>query len=354
MASNISNTTMKNPSFRCFHPQFSIEFQYQYFNTTHSILAPLNTLCVLLSVFANSLILLTVRKHIGLRSPSSLLLCSLNMKDIVFVSFAETLQICESLLLLTKDDLCYRSLLGLVLLFFVFCGRSIGLLSMIMISIDRCFAIHKPHFYRRVLTRKRVFGFVAVVWITSIGVSSSAPFLSLTDLSSLMVVLFGSTTVVVTLLQIIIYYGVRHQRARTSDMSSSQLRQMVLERSVAIVVFYIVLGLAVCYIPFLSSVALIIFNGQNYVYFGRYWFQFAIYVNAIINPIIMLKTNRALRRAALDIVTQCFVCCDCPTVREFQLTDESSGNQRRGRSTNGTRPLHQNERSTDILKVEDI
>lgn len=353
MAKNMSNTTMRNPNFLCFHPKFPIEFQYEYFNTTHSILAPLNTLCVLLSVFANCLILLTFRKYTRLQSPSSLLLCSLNLKDIVFVSFAQTLQISESFLLLYKDNLCYRSMLGAVLLFFVFCGRSTGLLSMIMISIDRWFAIHKPHFYRRVLTRKRVFWFVAVVWIISIGVSCSAPFLSIQALSTLMVALFGSTAIVVTLVQLSIYYGVRRQRNRASDMNSSQLRQMALERSVATVVFYIVLGLALCYIPFLSSVALIVFGGQNIVYFGRYWFQFAIYVNAMINPIIMLKTNRNLRRAALDVMSQCCVCRDCITVREFSTVD-SSTNPIQVRTTNDTHPSNQTEKSTDILKVEDI
>lgn len=339
MAANVSNTSrimITRPfQFRCYHPKFPANFQYQYFKITHTVAVPLNVICFLLYLIANTLILMSVYRRRRLRAPSSLLLYSLNLKDITFVALAQALQIYKSLVFLSEDNFCHPTQVGDLSLFVVFCGRAIGLISMIVISIDRCFAIHKPHIYRRCLNKKRVFIVVAVVWLISIAIGAVSPFLKIQALSTLMMMLFGGTAVLVTLLQLSVYYGVKRQRSRISEMNSTQLGQVAMERAVATVVFYIILGLALCYIPFLSSVALMMFNGKNYVYFGRIWFQFSIYLNALINPIVMLKTNRKLRAAVVHTASPCFVCCQHFVWNEGLVVDSVSKNDRQPRT--GTR-----------------
>ena len=103
MAANVSNTTPANT--RCY-PQYSIAFLENYFNTTHYIAAPLNIICILLSVIVNSLILITVYRTKTLRTPSILLLCSLNFKDLSLVNVAQTSTVYESFLYLNNGDFC--------------------------------------------------------------------------------------------------------------------------------------------------------------------------------------------------------------------------------------------------------
>lgn len=244
-----SNTSRSNRPgiYRCFHPLFSTDFQYQYFKVTHTVATPLNLVCVILSLIFNSVILITVFRKRRLRAPSSLLLYSLNLKDITFAALGQILQIYKSLVYLISNNFCAPNgtELGTLSLFVVFSGRAIGLISMIAISIDRCFAIHKPHLYRKASNKRRIFITVIVLWVLSISIGAMAPFMKIQSLSMLMMMLFGGTSVAVTLLQLVVYYGVKRQRLRIADMNSAQLRQMALERSVAIVVFYIILGLAI-------------------------------------------------------------------------------------------------------------
>ncbi|KAK3735080.1 hypothetical protein QZH41_002088 [Actinostola sp. cb2023] len=311
MATNASNMTNIPANFRCFRPEYSISFQYNYFKTSYSILAPLNILCVLLSTIANCLILITVYRKKCLRTPSMLLLCSLNLKDLCFVGVTQTIELSQSLVYLANDNFCTKSqfIVRNVSIFTLFCGRTIGLISVILISLDRWVAIHKPFLYRKWgLKSRRVFASVSVVWVIGIALGGLAPFLKIQDLSKLMVMLFGSTAIIVTLLQLGVYIGVRRQRKRTADLNASQLRQMALERTVATGVLYIILALAVCYIPFLTSVAILFLGGRNYVFFGRIWFQFALYLNAFINPLVMLKTNKILKIAVLERVISSYSC----------------------------------------------
>jgi len=349
MANNITNnvSTRNLPAeYRCFLPMFPTDFQKRYFKVTHTVATPLNMTCVLLSIVLNFIILITVFRRRRLRAPSSLLLYSLNLKDISFIALGQTLQIYVSLVYLIKDNFCILTRLESFSLFVVFSSRAIGLVSMVVISIDRCFAIHKPHVYRRGLSKQRVVIVVIIVWTFSVAIGAVVPFLTIQKLSMVMMMLFGATVVAVTLLQLVVYYGVKRQRSRTGDMNSAQLRQMALERSVATVVFYIILGLAICYIPFLSSVALILFNGQNYVYFGKIWFQFCIYFNALINPIVMLKTNTNLRTAVLHTVSPC-LCCS------YSMWDETLPVESLSKEDKQQRTATRQETAQQVDKLED-
>lgn len=349
MAANVTNNTSRfklPPNYRCFHPMFPVDFQYQYFKVTHTVATPLNVACMLFSLIFNCLILITVSRRRRLRAPSSLLLYSLNLKDISFVALGQTLQIYASMVYLIKDNFCASTGIGNFSLSVIFSGRAIGLISMIVISIDRCFAIQKPHVYRRGLNRKRVAIVVIIVWLFSIAIGAITPFLQVKSLSLLMMMLFGATAVAVTLLQLNVYYSVK-RRVRVAEMNSAQLRQMALEKSVAIVVFYIILGLAICYIPFLTSLALILFKGQNYVYFARIWLQFCIYLNGLINPIVMLKTNRQLRAAVLHTISPCLSFCS------YSVWDDSLAVESVSRDDKQQRTTTQHETTHHIDKIED-
>ncbi|KAK3754503.1 hypothetical protein QZH41_007022 [Actinostola sp. cb2023] len=302
MAANVSNMTSRPAKFRCYRPEYSISFQYNFFKASYSILAPLNIVCFLLSTIANCLILITIYRKKNLRTPSILLLCSLNLKDLCFIGLAQTLELPQSLVYLANDNFCARSPVRNLSTFAHFCGRTIGHISVILISIDRWVAIHKPYLSRRWLNCRRVFTSVGVVWVIGIALGGLAPYLKMQDLVKMKVMLFGGTAIIVTLLQLGVYIGVRRQRKRTADLNTSQLRQMALERAVATGVFYIIIALAICNIPFLTSAGLFFLNGKNYFYYGRIWFQLSCHINAIINPLAMLKTNKLLKAAVVETV----------------------------------------------------
>jgi len=351
MAVNITNndSTLNLPAeSRCFRPMFPMDFQYRFFKVTHTVATPLNLTCVLLSLLLNFVILTAVFQRRRLRAPSLLLLCSLNLKDVSFIALGQTLQIYESLVYLIKDNFCISTGLESFSYFVVFSGRTIGLISMIVISIDRCFAIHKPHVYRRGWNKQRVVIMVIAIWVVSISITAVARLImSSESRSMLMIMLFGGTAVIVTLLQLVVYYGVKRQRSRTGDMNSAQLRQMALERSVATVVFYIVLGLAICYIPFLTSIAIKSFGGINYGSFGKIWFQFCIFFNALVNPIVMLKTNTNLRTAVLHTVSPCLCCCSYSSWNESMAMESLSKDDKQPRTTERQETTQQTHRTED-------
>ncbi|XP_031560454.1 histamine H2 receptor-like [Actinia tenebrosa] len=174
---------------------------------------------------------------------------------------------------------------------------------MVLISIDRCIAIRKPHLYRSTFTLIRVVIFLAVVWIFGIFFSVTATFLlSVHPSVYLLLIMYGVTATLVAFFQLGVYTGVKKQSRRTADIRSSVHRQLTFERTATTVVLYVIIALAVCHVPLLSMY-IMISTGKNYMLLGKAWMELLLYLNALANPLIWLKTNRKVRKAVVESLT---------------------------------------------------
>lgn len=298
------NSTYKGKLLRCYVPGLSSSFQTNYLRTTHSVTIPLNIICALASMVLNALVIIGVLRKRRLRTPSTILLTSLNLKDLFLVPTLQILTIYQSFIFIKTDIFCVKSRVFVAWLFIAVLYRGVALVSMVLISIDRCIAIRKPHLYRRAFTLTRVVISLAVLWMFGIFFSVTATFiLSVRPSVYLLLIMYGVTVTFVFVFQMGVYTGLKKQRRRTADMRNSMRRQLTIERAATTVVLYVILALVVCHVPLLSMYIMKISTGKTYMVLVKPWMELLLYLNALANPLIWLKTNRKVRNAVMESLT---------------------------------------------------
>lgn len=298
-----SNVSQVPKNMKCYLPEISPHFQTEFLKKTHLVVSPLNIVCVLISTVLNFLVLLAVYKKRRLRRGSGVLLCSINLKDLLLVSILQPMAVYRSFLFVVNGNFCAKSPIDGLRSYLIFLYRSVALTTMALISVDRWLAIHRPSLYKTVFTMKRILASIALVWLISMTISFVATYvIQPKHRYQLVFFQFGATCVMVAILQLDVYRGIKQHGKRVADLSTSQKRQMALEHSVATVVFYVILALFICYFPLLVVSAIRFSNNKNYFLITSPWMEMILYANAVANPIIWLKTNIHLRKAIVDAI----------------------------------------------------
>lgn len=304
-ASNVSHVP-KN--LECYVPEISSHFQTEYLKKTHLVVLPLNIICVLMSTILNILILWAVYRKRRLRRGSGLLIGSINFKDILLVSVLQPMAVYRSFFFIMNGNYCAKTPIDDLRLYLIFLYRSVALTTMALISLDRWLAIHRPSLYKSVLTVKRIIVSIALVWLVSMSISLVATYvIQPKHRYQLAFFQFGVTSLIVAIVQLDIYRGIKQHGKKVADLSTSQKRQMALEHSVATLVFYVILALFICYFPLLVVSAIRFTDNKNYFLITSPWMEMILYANAVVNPIIWLKTNIHLRRVVVDAIMRWFV-----------------------------------------------
>jgi len=288
-------------SISCYIPGISVSFQYRYLLISNYITLPSNCICLLISTLLNFLILVSIYKKRQLRTASTVLLCSLNVKDLCLVSILQPFEIYRSVYLLTNDNFCAKYTGSKVRVMFLNMYRIVALFTMVLISIDRWLAIRKPHLYRRAFTLRRVILFTAMIWaytLISTGILYNIPSITRIPRGRFMVAQLGLAMMFIMISQIHVYISIKKQfKTGVHPSNGQQQREALIERNVAIVVIYVVIGVAVSHVP---NFILKLSTGTYYM-LTSCWLELLLLANAVANPIIWLKTNGKLRRAAFKI-----------------------------------------------------
>jgi len=317
----MSNATKIPKTAVCLLPDFTIAQQTKYLRTTYLIVGPLHMLSILASLILNALIILAVFKKRRLRRSSTYLLCSINVKDIILVTILQPMAVYRSFTFIIEGNFCAKTAVDSSRLFLIFLYRSVSLTTMVLISIDRWIAVWRPNSYKNVFTTKRIFVAVALVWAISIAISFVATYvIEPKHRYQLVLVQFGITVLVVSVIQIGVYIGIKKHGKKIADLSSSQKRQIKIERSIAIIVLYVIIALAVVYIPLFVVSAIRFLENKNYFVITGPWMELLLYGNAVANPIIWLKTNTYVKHAVADAVLECFR----PSIHEIESVDMST------------------------------
>ena len=256
-STTISGSTATN-SEPCFH------FPSVYFETGSStapylVNASLNVLLALVTTVANILVLLAIRKNTSLHLPSKLLLGSLVLTDLG-VGIVLQPSIVAFLVAKMKGSLrisCFTyaslgitaSLLGCV-----------SVMTMAAISLDRYIALYFYLRYRDIVTTKRVFSVLVIIWLFAgfdaflwlwIQMLHGYVFIAITSISC----------IISTLSYMMIYRRLRHQHGnQVTDQAQIQTQQQAANplnvaryRRSASHMLWIYGLFVLCFLPYVSS-----------------------------------------------------------------------------------------------------
>ena len=259
----------------------------------------LNVPLMLISIIGNTLVLAAIWRTSQLRSPSTILLCSLAFSDLLVGFVVQPLYIASEL---TENDLLYEILSPLS-----FCACGVSLATMTAISVDRFLALHYHMRYPNLMTVYRAMYASVTLWIVTFVISFSTYWKGSAFYFS------GAVSIVICLLvstfcYIRVYRIVRHhhlqihaQRQAVENIETSQSMERSIKRAMDTFVFYIVLSL--CYLPLFIAMAMF---SIPHIQLTSAWnlTDTTAYMNSSINPVLYCWRLRELRTAVRKTVKQ--------------------------------------------------
>ena len=185
-------------------------------------------------------------------------------------------------------------------------------LGVMALSVDRFLAVHLHLRYEELVTHKRVFAVMISIWMFSAFLSLFYLWVS-TNTFYLLISVIGVVYLVLSpMLYFKIYFAVRRHKnqIRALQIQVAQVGQRANAarlRKSAVGVFYVYLAFLLCYLPKLSSFAVVVISGFS---FGvKVFFSFSttlLFFNSSLNPVIYCWKMRHIRRAVLDMVRNIF------------------------------------------------
>jgi len=140
----------------------------------HNQLTIFSVIILLLSITAflgNALILVALRRESSLHPPSKVLYCSLATTDFFVGLISEPLYVTYLISVVTKRwDICPYAFTSAFIAGYLL--GSVSFLTMTAISVDRLLALLLRLRYRQVVTLKRMYATVVIIWVVSIVASA--------------------------------------------------------------------------------------------------------------------------------------------------------------------------------------
>ena len=277
---------------------------------THNQLISLSVLNIFLSITAflgNTLILVALCKRTSLHASSKLLFRNLATTDLCVGIIAEPLTVTYLISIMNERcNLCRYATVAIHATGYILC--SVTLLTLTAISVDRLLALLLGLRYRKVLTLKRTYLTVTVVWVLSVAGTALYFWNYLITLwygyigisLSLVTAGFSYTKIFLTLrhhqiqLQTHVHQG---QPSQSSPLNIARYRKTV---SIAL---WVQLTLVVCYLPHGIVSALVTTQGLSPpLYLARLFTASLVYLNSSLNPILYCWMIRKVRQAVKDTI----------------------------------------------------
>ena len=263
--------------------------------------AILNGPFVLVSIFANALVLTAIRRTPAIKSrPSMLILCSLALSDLLVGLVAQPIYIAKEL---SEDPSLQKiwNTLGNSL-----CGVSMWLIT--AKSVDRLLTVHYHLRYSAVVTISRVRFIVVIIWCVSFAYSG-VYFWDIFWYDLLLAISTGTCLAISTFSYISIYRVVRrhHFRIRTQNAAVAvegnenlHMKQLV-KSTVNTFVFHI--SMLACYFPMYILLFLYSVSSSHNLWRKEWNFSMTLLLaNSSINPFLYYWRLRDLRLAIKETI----------------------------------------------------
>ena len=261
-------------------------------DTLDIINCALNASLMLTSIIGNTLVIAAILRTPSLRSPSTILLCSLAASDLLVGLVVQPVYVAY---LLAGNDSLGQAVSTLALF-----AVGVSLLTMTAISVDRLLALHYHMRYPNLMTAHRAMYTSAALWFLGF-ILSSITFRNMDAFYSVIAAWIAVCLVLCTFCYIRISRIVRHhqlqihaqQQAMEINAENNQNMQRSTKSAKTTFVYYI--AMILCYTPmFISASA--IFHDE-----GNVWTlaETVAFMNSSINPVLYCWRLHELRTAVL-------------------------------------------------------
>ena len=264
----------------------------------------LNALLIPICIAGNVLVLAAVWRNPSLRTPSTILLCSLAVSDLFVGFLVLPVNIAIALIPLSRNDSLSRLSQARIFLNIQLC--CVSLETMTAISVDRYLALRYHMRYPNLMTSKRAMYVAATFWCKNVILSLLSIWKKNTIL--LVAVVFVALCLFISSITYnAIYRIVRHhqhqihaqQQAVQSINAEQNLKIQAKKHAVNTFIYYICMLL--CYFPVAVS-SLIWVTYKEHWNIRWYFADTILFMNSAINPFLYFWRNREVREAVLKIV----------------------------------------------------
>ena len=274
------------------------------FETSVIIISVLNALLIPICIAGNVLVLAAVWRNPSLRTPSTILLCSLAVSDLFVGFLVLPVNIAIALIPLSRNDSLSRLPQARIFLNIQLC--CVSLETMTAISVDRYLALRYHMRYPSMMTSKRATCVAATFWCKNV-ILSLLSIWKTTAILLVAVVFVALCLFISSITYSAIYRIVRHhqhqihaqQQAVQSMNAEQNLKIQAKKRAANTFLYYICMVL--CYFPAVVS-ALIYVTYKEHWNIRWYFSDTILFMNSAINPFLYCWRNRELREAVLKIV----------------------------------------------------
>ena len=279
-------------------------------------LSALNIFLSIIAVLGNTLILVALRKVSSLNPSSKLLFRCLATTDLCVGLITEPLNVVYWMSVAQEEwKLCRYTLASLVIAGYTLC--SVSLLTVTAISVDRLLALFLALRYRQVVSLRRTYVIVAIVWITSAIASVFYLF------NPVITAWYGRIITPVCLVTSIASYAkiflklrhhqiqiLRHDQQEPEEQPS-RMNPLSIERYRKAVssALWVQCTLIACYLPF-SVVRALVTYSRN-VSRSVLIFELAttlIYLNSSLNPVLYCWKISEVKNAVKETIREALCC----------------------------------------------
>ena len=275
------------------------------------VLLVLNTFLSITAFLGNTLILVALRKESSLHPPSKLLLRSLAMTDLLVGIIVEPLYVVY--LMSVKSQrwyICYNVYVALFIASYILCA--VSLLVLTAISVDRLLALWFGLRYRHVVTLRRVYITVIVMWVLPIVATTS--YIWNPQLLLLLLYIHLSLCLSIIIFSYMkIFFMLRHYQIQAEiNVAQEQPRQAIplniaRYRKAVYSALWVQVTLFICYLPFGITQALTESVKVSSSFYLAKTFSFTlVFLNSSLNPFLYCWKIKEVRQAVKDAIRQIY------------------------------------------------
>lgn len=263
-------------------------------NSTVIINCVLNVPLIFISIVGNTLVLASILRTPSLRSPSTVLLCSLAASDLTVGLVVQPLYI---IFKLTANLTVYKALSIMAA-----AGTGVSLLVMTAISVDRLLALHYHMRYPSHMTTHRAMYTSVTLWLIMCLLSMlflwkmSAYYLTAAII--IVICLLVSTGCYIRIYQVVRQHRLKihAQRQAVEILNSRADQERIIKSALNTFIYYIVMIL--CYLPLFISMLILSITPNHWTHIWGLT-DTLVFMNSSINPFLYCWRICELRKAVV-------------------------------------------------------
>ena len=273
------------------------------------VLLVLNTFLSITGFLGNTLILAALHKESSLHPPSKLLLRSLAITDLLVGIIVEPLNVAYLMSVKSQRwDICFNVNVALLIASYILCA--VSLLVLTAISVDRLLALWLGLRYRQVVTLRRVYITVIVMWVLPIVATTS--YIWNPQLLLLLLYIHLSLCLSIIIFSYMkIFFMLRHYQIQVT-VAQEQPRQAIplniaRYRKAVYSALWVQFTLFICYLPFGITQALTDLKSVRFsssVYLAKTFSFTFVFLNSALNPLLYCWKIKEVRQAVRDAIRQ--------------------------------------------------